>query len=211
MLILCRILLSTDVAARGLDIPGIQWIVQYDPPDYPKEYIHRVGRTARGKGGSGRALLFLLPTELRFLQYLREEKVPLEEYEFPMNKISNIQTELEHLVSNSYALNQAANDGYKGYLQSYASHSLKEIFNVHDLDISKVAKSFGLDVPPKIHLAASHKDRTHTSTSRERRGFKGGRGRRGRGRGGRGRGGRGRGGRGRGGRGNARTGSRNFY
>ena len=36
------ILLCTDVAARGLDIPDVDWIVQYDPPDDPKEYIHRL-------------------------------------------------------------------------------------------------------------------------------------------------------------------------
>ena len=45
----------------GLDIPAVDWIVQYDPPDDPKEYIHRVGRTARGTNSQGRALLFLLP------------------------------------------------------------------------------------------------------------------------------------------------------
>ena len=56
------VLLCTDVAARGLDIPAVDWIIQYDPPDDPKEYIHRVGRTARGKEGVGRALLFLLPS-----------------------------------------------------------------------------------------------------------------------------------------------------
>ena len=72
------ILLCTDVAARGLDIPAIDWIVQYDPPNEPKEYIHRVGRTARA-GGKGRALLFLLPQELQFLKYLRQAKVPLRE------------------------------------------------------------------------------------------------------------------------------------
>lgn len=64
-------LLCTDVAARGLDIPAVDWIVQYDPPDDPKEYIHRVGRTARGRSGRGRALLLLLPQELAFLRYLQ--------------------------------------------------------------------------------------------------------------------------------------------
>jgi ATP-dependent RNA helicase DDX18/HAS1 len=63
------ILCCTDVAARGLDIPMVDWIVQYDPPDDPKEYIHRVGRTARGTNTKGRALLFLLPEETAFLRY----------------------------------------------------------------------------------------------------------------------------------------------
>lgn len=99
------ILLCTDVAARGLDIPEVDWIVQYDPPDDPKvatpasrrtpdsdgessgtrshkgcllspqEYIHRVGRTARGINGRGHALLILRPEELGFLRFLKQAKV----------------------------------------------------------------------------------------------------------------------------------------
>lgn len=65
------ILLCTDVAARGLDIPNVDWIVQFDPPTDVKEYIHRVGRTCRGAKGQGKALLFLLKSELNFLKYLR--------------------------------------------------------------------------------------------------------------------------------------------
>merc|ERR1712216_1106142 len=69
------ILVCTDVAARGLDIPKVDWIVQYDPPDDPKEYIHRVGRTARGANTTGKALMFLMPQELGFLKFLRAAKV----------------------------------------------------------------------------------------------------------------------------------------
>ncbi|CAN1856578.1 ATP-dependent RNA helicase has1 [Linum perenne] len=81
------ILLCTDVAARGLDIPAVDWIVQFDPPDDPKEYIHRVGRTARGEGAKGNALLFLIPEELLFLQYL---------------KVQNFRPYLLHLQANSF-------------------------------------------------------------------------------------------------------------
>jgi ATP-dependent RNA helicase DDX18/HAS1 len=87
------ILLCTDVAARGLDIPAVDWIIQYDPPDDPRDYIHRVGRTARA-GGHGKGLLFLLPSELGFLRYLKHAKVPLNEYQFPPNKIANVQSQV---------------------------------------------------------------------------------------------------------------------
>ncbi|KNE63378.1 ATP-dependent RNA helicase HAS1 [Allomyces macrogynus ATCC 38327] len=145
------ILLCTDVAARGLDIPAVDWIVQFDPPDDPREYIHRVGRTARA-GGRGKALLFLLPSELGFLRYLKQAKVPLNEYNFPVAKIANVQTQLEKLVGKNYYLNKSARDGYRSYLQAYASHSLKHIFDVNALDLAAVGRSFGFDVPPQVNL-----------------------------------------------------------
>ncbi|KAI8371620.1 P-loop containing nucleoside triphosphate hydrolase protein [Radiomyces spectabilis] len=150
------ILLCTDVAARGLDIPAVDWIVQFDPPDDPRDYIHRVGRTARA-GGRGKSLLFLLPSELGFLRYLKHAKVPLNEYQFPQNKIANVQAQLEKLVEKNYYLNQSARDGYRSYLQAYASFSLKKIFSVDNLDLAKVAKSFGFSVPPKVNLTMGKK------------------------------------------------------
>eukprot|EP01098_Paradermamoeba_levis_P016675 TRINITY_DN913_c0_g1_i1.p1 TRINITY_DN913_c0_g1~~TRINITY_DN913_c0_g1_i1.p1 ORF type:complete len:649 (+),score=239.32 TRINITY_DN913_c0_g1_i1:128-2074(+) len=143
------ILLCTDVAARGLDIPQVDWIIQYDPPDDPKEYIHRVGRTARA-GNKGKALLMLLPQELGFLRYLKQAKVPLNEYEFPQSKILNVQSQLEKLVEKNYYLYRSARDAYRSYLLAYISHSHKEIFNAHNLDLQQVAKSFGFSVPPKV-------------------------------------------------------------
>eukprot|EP00983_Pelagomonas_calceolata_P091363 1157536-Pelagomonas_calceolata.AAC.2 len=140
---------------------AVDWIIQYDPPDDPKEYIHRVGRTARGKEGRGRALLLLMPEELLFLKYLKEARVPLNEYEFPTNKVSNVQSQLERLVEKNYYLHQSAKDAYRAYLLSYNSHALKEIFNVHRLPLQAVAKSFGFSVPPRVTLALESKSK-HT-------------------------------------------------
>ncbi|KAK9875059.1 hypothetical protein WA026_005859 [Henosepilachna vigintioctopunctata] len=142
------ILLCTDVAARGLDIPAVDWIVQYDPPDDPKEYIHRVGRTARGEGGSGHAVLILRPEETDFLWYLKHAKIPLNEFEIKWSKISDIQLQLETLIGKNYFLNMSAKEAFKAYVRAYDSHQLKNIFDVSKLDLWKVGKSFGFRVPP---------------------------------------------------------------
>lgn len=146
------ILLCTDVAARGLDIPQVDWIVQFDPPDDPKEYIHRVGRTARGEGSIGHALLCLRPEELGFLRYLKQAKVPLNEFEFSWSKIANIQPQLEKLIEKNYFLHKSSQEAYKSYIRAYASHSLKNIYDVNSLDLKKVALSFGFKVPPYVDL-----------------------------------------------------------
>ncbi|KAI7821688.1 P-loop containing nucleoside triphosphate hydrolase protein [Gamsiella multidivaricata] len=146
------ILLCTDVAARGLDIPAVDWIIQFDPPDDPRDYIHRVGRTARA-GTTGKSLLFLLPSEVGFLRFLKHAKVPLNEYQFPTSKISNVQSQLEKLVEKNYYLNKSARDGYRSYLQSYASYAQKGTFDVNKLDLVKVAKAFGFSVPPKVNIS----------------------------------------------------------
>ncbi|KAG4930242.1 hypothetical protein AAZX31_17G119200 [Glycine max] len=146
------ILLCTDVAARGLDIPAVDWIVQYDPPDEPKEYIHRVGRTARGEGGKGNALLFLIPEELQFLRYLKAAKVPVKEYAYDEKKVANVQSHLENLVVNNFYLNKMAKEAYRSYILAYNSHSMKDIFNIHHLDLQAVASSFCFSNPPNVSL-----------------------------------------------------------
>ncbi|CAJ1078640.1 ATP-dependent RNA helicase DDX18 [Xyrichtys novacula] len=146
------ILLCTDVAARGLDIPEVDWIVQYDPPDDPKEYIHRVGRTARGINGRGHALLILRPEELGFLRFLKQAKVPLSEFEFSWSKVSDIQSQLEKLIEKNYYLHKSAQEAYKSYVRAYDSHSLKQIYSVNTLNLPMVALSFGFKVPPYVDL-----------------------------------------------------------
>lgn len=146
------ILLCTDVAARGLDIPQVDWIVQYDPPDDPKEYIHRVGRTARGENQNGHALMILRPEELDFLKYLKHARVPLQEYDFSWSKIGDIQHSVEKLVTKNYFLQVSAREAFKSYIRAYKSHHMKRVFDVNTLDLSAVAKSFGYPVPPFVNI-----------------------------------------------------------
>lgn len=162
-------LLCTDVAARGLDIPSVDWIIQFDPTDDPKEYIHRVGRTARGATGSGRALLFLTPEETGFLKYLKAAKVSLNEYEFPTKKVANVQSQLQRLIEKNYYLNRAARDAYRSYLLAYASHAHKDIFDVQNLDLAAVGLAFGFTTPPRVDIAFGMKGRRHGKDSKKRK------------------------------------------
>ena len=96
--------------------------------------------------------MFLQPSEVGFLKHLKEARVPLVEFEFPAKRIVNVQSQLEKLIAQNYYLNQSAKDGYKSYLQAYASHSLRSIFDVHKLDLIKIAKGFGFTVPPRVDI-----------------------------------------------------------
>ncbi|XP_061134315.1 probable ATP-dependent RNA helicase DDX31 isoform X1 [Syngnathus typhle] len=77
-----RVLLCTDVAARGLHLPEVTWIIQYTPPCSVAEYVHRAGRTAR-MGLAGSSLLFLTPGESAFVDELARGGISLSEMKLP--------------------------------------------------------------------------------------------------------------------------------
>lgn len=81
--------------------------------------------------------MFLQPSEVGFLKHLKEARVPLVEFDFAAKRIFNIQSQLEKLIGQNYYLNRSAKDGYRSYLQAYASHSLRSVFDVHKLDLIK--------------------------------------------------------------------------
>jgi ATP-dependent RNA helicase DDX49/DBP8 len=66
-----KILIATDVAARGLDIPVVTLVINHNIPNVPKEYIHRVGRTARA-GRGGMAITLLTLHEVKLLHAIEE-------------------------------------------------------------------------------------------------------------------------------------------
>ena len=83
-----RILVATDVAARGLDIPLIQHVINYDLPQVPEDYIHRVGRTGRA-GKDGSALTFLTNNDRSMWREIQKLINPNFKLEENFNKKSN--------------------------------------------------------------------------------------------------------------------------
>ncbi|XP_072950060.1 probable ATP-dependent RNA helicase pitchoune isoform X2 [Epargyreus clarus] len=141
-------LFCTDLAARGLDIPAVDWIVQFDPPSDPNEYIHRVGRTARGLGATGQAVILLRPEEKDFVNYLKEAKIYIDKYEM-WDKFSNLQPKLDEAFLNP-SFEALAVDAYEGYIRAFEVKKLKHVFNLLDINLEAVAKSFGLKKKPEI-------------------------------------------------------------
>lgn len=86
-----KILIATDVAARGLDIPTVELVINHIIPNVPKEYIHRVGRTARA-GKSGMAITLITPHDIKLLHAVENIiGTKLTEYKVNGNKFfSNI-------------------------------------------------------------------------------------------------------------------------
>ncbi|MAF78954.1 MAG: DEAD/DEAH box helicase [Halobacteriovoraceae bacterium] len=76
-----RVLVATDIAARGIDVPGISHVINYDLPDDPKNYVHRIGRTARA-GKKGIAISFCDPAEKALYKQIEKSikaKIPIDE------------------------------------------------------------------------------------------------------------------------------------
>lgn len=167
------VMVCTDVASRGLDLPNVDYVVEYDPPFSADDHLHRVGRTARA-GKDGRALIFLMPGE-------EEEYVSIlasgyrdgvksltantaedllrkgfggtgREWE---DRATAWQLDVERWAQDSPKYLEMARRGYQSHIRAYATHVANErkYFNMQTLHLGHLAKAFALrDKPGSIKV-----------------------------------------------------------
>ncbi|KAH8700806.1 putative DEAD box RNA helicase [Talaromyces proteolyticus] len=144
------VLFSTDVAARGLDFPAVDWVIQMDCPEDADTYIHRVGRTARYER-DGRAVLFLDPSEeAGMLKCLEQKKVPIEQINVRAKKQQSVKDQLQNMCFKDPELKYLGQKAFISYVKSVYIQKNKDIFNVKNLALDEYAASLGLPGAPRI-------------------------------------------------------------
>ena len=146
------VLLCTDIAARGLDFPAVDWVVQLDCPEDANTYIHRVGRTARYEK-DGKALLFLLPSEEEgMLEQLETKKIPIQNIRVNPKKTLSIQKKLEQFCAQDPEVKHWAQRSFICYLRSVHLQANKRVFDLRSLPTDEYAQSLGLAQAPRIRF-----------------------------------------------------------
>lgn len=157
------LLICSDVAARGVDIPHVDWVLQFDPPADISDYVHRIGRTARS-GSAGCSLLFVSPNEAPLLDALSGHGLKIAALSLEKNferafggsskavTAFSLHDALEGAVSGSPELLELASKAFKSFVRAYSAHTgeLKHIFQTRALHLGHVARSFALANAPSV-------------------------------------------------------------
>ncbi len=156
------IMFCTDVASRGLDLPYISTVIEYDPPFATEDHLHRIGRTARA-GKAGKSFLFLLPTEEKYLELIEHyhpNGVQHKSYEALLQlgfgakwdfDATTWHLNVERWLLEDEGAHEKAVKGFTSHIRAYATHisAEKKVFNIKALHLGHLAKSFGLRETPK--------------------------------------------------------------
>ncbi|GLB33835.1 putative DEAD-domain-containing protein [Lyophyllum shimeji] len=160
------LLLATDVAARGLDLPHVDVVIQFDPPSDPKAFSHRCGRTARA-GRSGRAWVLLVGREVEYVDFMSVRKIPMKERAYLTEEgtppseeemeeraedpqVPEFLARIRSFLLTDRAIHDQAAKAYVSFVRAYSKHEASYIFRIKDLDLVGVAKSFGLLRLPRM-------------------------------------------------------------
>jgi ATP-dependent RNA helicase DDX10/DBP4 len=160
-------LFATDVVARGLDFPAVDWVIQLDCPEDADTYIHRVGRTARYER-NGRAVLFLEPSEEEgMLKRLEQRKVPIERINVRQKKQQSIKNQLQNMCFKDPELKYLGQKAFVSYTRSIHLQKDKEVFKLKELPLEEFASSLGLPGAPKIKFLKGDNAKTLKNAPRQ--------------------------------------------
>lgn len=180
------VLFATDIAARGLDFPAVDWVLQLDAPEDAETYIHRVGRTARYES-AGKGLLLLLPSEEEGMKKVLEAKgIEIPKIKVKQSKTQSIENQLQNLAFQDPEIKYLGQrvclfiylrriynltgifQTFVSYLRAVHFQKNKEIFKLEELPIERYAESLGLPGAPKIkflnkEIAKRKKNASHAA------------------------------------------------
>lgn len=186
------VLVCTDVASRGLDLPNVDLVIEYDPPFSKDDHLHRIGRTARA-GRDGRAMIFLQPgCEEGYVEILKEGKprnltrhdadellkkgfaastgvVSSHEWE---DRATDWQLDVERWALESPKHLEQARRAFQSHIRAYATHVAAErgIFDLKQMHLGHLAKAFALrDKPGSLKVPGLRPSKDSGNKTREAR------------------------------------------
>eukprot|EP00835_Amoeboradix_gromovi_P003193 NODE_202_length_14999_cov_0.270067.p1 type:complete len:660 gc:universal NODE_202_length_14999_cov_0.270067:236-2215(+) len=145
------VLFCTDVASRGLDFTGVDWILQVDCPEDVDQYIHRVGRSARHMKG-GNTLLLLTPNENEFINMLNNKDIPIKEIKMNKEKQLSIAEKLAGVLVQHKDLKSLAYSYFVSYASAIYKSNDKEVFQFDKYPWEAIAMHLGLHAMPIIQF-----------------------------------------------------------
>ncbi|ANZ73233.1 BA75_01578T0 [Komagataella pastoris] len=145
------VLLTTDVAARGLDIPEVDLVIQLDPPTDPDMFLHRSGRTGRANK-VGKAIVMLNEgRELDYIDFMKVRNVQISELKFSGDlELDTISQAMHNWLLDDRARYDLAVRAMVAFVKSYSKHTASSIFRLQGLDYIQLCKMYGLFRVPKM-------------------------------------------------------------
>lgn len=166
------VLFATDIAARGLDFPQVDWVVQLDCPEDTANYIHRVGRTAR-YNKQGKALLTLLPSEVEGMTKAFEDaKIPIKEIKVNPAKTQSCRQKVTSVVAADKEIKALGQKAFMSYVRSVYLQPNREVFDASALPLDEFALSYGLPGAPRMPFLSKLKEDQQEAMRDELRGKK---------------------------------------